>query len=199
MLNSPKHCNELFQLPTNYLLFINSYLNRHSCQRVYIIKYLSQFQQSYQRHSKANMFIKKLCKIFLEKIKYRTSKSKIRKQIKSKDVSIKERESIEKNITVPIKSVESGNHSKRVSQDFIIYEDLADEEFSKYLKFNVDSVLMNGEINDSFSNFEDFLEYIDKEEEGIFANIVFPNSTHAVELSSDNINEVITVEIVSEP
>ena len=103
--------------------------------------------------------------------------------------------SIEKNITVPRKSVAIGNHLKRVSQDFTIYEDLADEEFSKYFKSNYDSVTMNGEIRYSYSNFEDFLEDIDKEEEGIFANIVFPNSSQVVELCSDNIYEAISVRI----
>ena len=139
-----------------------------------------------------------LCKIFLDKIKYKTLKSKIRKQIKSKDMSTKVRESIEKNMTVPRKSVASENHSKRVSQDITIYEDLADEEFSKYSKSNFDSVTINGGIHKSYSNFEDFLEYIDKEEEGIFANIVFPNSSYVVELCSDNIYEAIVVEIISE-
>ena len=53
---------------------------------------------------------------------------------------------------------------------------------------------MNGEIHDSYSKFEDFLEYIDKEEEGIFADIVFPKNAHAIELFLDDIYETIAVE-----
>ena len=57
---------------------------------------------------------------------------------------------------------------------------------------------MDGEIQnkpevDSYRNFEDFLEDIDKEEDGIFVNIVFPHSSHAVELCSDDIYEVINL------
>ena len=109
---------------------------------------------------------------------------------------IEEKESIEKNVTVPRKGVASGNNTKCVTQDFTIYEDLADEDFFKYLISNFDTVTMNGEIHnqpkeDSYSNFEDFLEDIDKEEEGIFANIVFPNSSYVVELCSDKIYEAI--------
>ena len=109
---------------------------------------------------------------------------------------IKERESIEKNVTVPRKRVASGNNTKRVTQDFTIYEDLADQEFFKYFISHFDTLTMNGEIPnkpkvDSYSNFEDFLEDIDKEEEGIFANIVFSNSSYVVELCSDKIYEAI--------
>ena len=45
----------------------------------------------------------------------------------------------------------------------------------------------------SYSNFNDFLEAIDKEKEGIFAH-VFPNNSHAVELYLDNIYANISVE-----
>ena len=123
------------------------------------------------------MLIKLLQKIFLEKIKYRTAKSKISKPAKSRYMCVKT-DLIEQHITFPRKSVGWGNPSKSDSQDYKVYKYLSDEEFCKILEFILDTLLIGEENLDkpekiSYSNFDDFLEDIDKEEEGIFANIVF--------------------------
>jgi hypothetical protein len=54
---------------------------------------------SYQRQAKENMLIKMLKNISNENMKYRTGKPKIRKQAKSRIMSIKKPDSIGQNIT----------------------------------------------------------------------------------------------------
>ena len=76
-----------------------------------------------------------------------------------------------------IRSVVQGNVKKLPSTDFTIYEFLSES------KDDVDEETAGF---DSYNNFDEFLEDIDREEESIFASIIFTN------ISEDNY-EIIDV------
>ena len=95
-----------------------------------------------------------------------------------------------------MKSDTYGNNSKSVSKDFTIYEDFAVEQFSKYFSSNLNPDTMDGEIPNqpeklSYSNFNNSLEDINKEVDGIFAKIALLYSHPSVESYSDNVYESI--------
>ena len=95
-------------------------------------------------------------------------------------------------------SNKSGNMSKIISTDFTIYEDSTHDEFCS--DFDKETVSLNGDTikslrRNSRSNFDEFLEEIDKEEEGIFASVEFVNSPDVLESSLDDVYELFEVNL----
>ena len=141
------------------------------------------------------MFIKTLCNRILRKIQDRSGKRKIIKQTRN---NVNDQKSKEQTILGQNEINKSRNMSKIISTDFTIYEDLTHDEFCS--DFDKEPVDLNDDTikslrRNSCSNFDAFLEEIDKEEEGIFAGVEFVNSPDVLESSLDDVYELFEVNL----
>ena len=136
--------------------------------------------------------MKTLCKTILRKIQDRRGKRNIIKQ--TIDVNnVNNQKSKAQTTGCQSESNNGKNISKIISTDFTIYEDLTNDEF--YSDFDKETVSLNGDTiksrgRNSYNNFFNFLEEIDKEEEGIFASVEFVNSPDVLEPSLDDVHEM---------
>ena len=138
------------------------------------------------------MLIKALCKTILRKIQQRTGKRKIGKQTRNVN-NANDQKSMAQTTGCQSENNNGKNISKIISTDFTIYEDLTNDEF--YSDFDKETVSLNGDTiksrgRNSYNNFFNFLEEIDKEEEGIFASVEFVNSPDVLEPSLDDVDEM---------